>query len=126
MTRREQLGLRQFTGNAEDLLIGSGELGEHRLRGALPGSKLGITVKPTRKSAARPLLDLIHDADGTDLLAAGKRKQKKGADALHGAVVEAGGDGRVRIVAAPGGGVGEIRWRITLKSKKGYALELTD
>jgi hypothetical protein len=91
---------------------------------ALLGAKLTVDVKPAKKSAALPLLDAVTDASGADLLTGGKRKQKKGGDALKGALVTEGGDGSVRIVAAEGSGVGEIAWRISLKVKKGYALEL--
>ncbi len=93
---------------------------------ALPGAKFSIDVRPAKKSAARAVLQLVEDAGGLDLLAVGKRKQKKGADALKNALVETGGDGVIRIVASADSGVGEIVWRISVKSKKGYPLELLD
>jgi FG-GAP repeat protein/putative Ig domain-containing protein len=92
---------------------------------ALPGSKLVVTTKAAKKSAALPTIGGLADGDGNELLDPGELKETKTGATLKALTPLAGGDYRLTIVLR-GGAAGAVEWTVQLKSPKGYAFELPE
>ena len=92
---------------------------------ALPGSKLVVTTRATRKSAALPTIASFTDDAGTDLLVPHELHETGAGAVLRPYALLQGGDYHLTF-ASRDESAGGVEWTVRLRSPKGYVFGLPE
>jgi hypothetical protein len=92
---------------------------------AAPGSTIVVSVKPAKKSPAKPAIVALTGPDGADLLAGGLVKTK-GSTVTFASKVPLAGGAHVLTLGGLPGTAGDVVWTVTLKAPKTFEFEMPD